>query len=156
MTLINKLGRAQVVETKRIITKKKYVDYSHCKYVSLVEGVTKKSRLTFSSLAAPETTTAHPWYKNKSFIMKFPLKWGIVHFCRLIKTGNIEQNVFFVKTQFLRFCNFFHKKIVKSKLVNFAKMKTQKFMILLQFFINWTTMRVKVYANNWSAKNRDQ
>ena len=88
--------------------------------------------------------------------MKFPLKWGIVHFCRLIKTGNIEQNVFFVKTQFLRFCNFFHKKIVKSKLVNFAKMKTQKFMILLQFFINWTTMRVKVYANNWSAKNRDQ
>ena len=92
------------------------------KLMRKLEGVTKKSRLTFSSLAAPEATVAHPWYKNKSVIMKFPLKWGIVHVCRLINTGNIEQNVFFVKTQFLRFCNFFYKKIIKSKLVNFAKM----------------------------------
>ena len=45
---------------------------------------------------------------------------NILHVCRLINTGNIEQNVFFVKTQFLWFCNFFHKKFVKSKLVDFA------------------------------------
>ena len=75
--------------------------------------------------------------------MKFPLKLVIVHVCRLINTGNIEQNVFFVKTQFLRFCNFFHKKFVKSKLVNFAKMANSKVRDLLQFFINWTPKRLK-------------
>ena len=29
--------------------------------------------------------------------------------------------------QFLRFCNFFHKKFIKSKLVNFSKMANSKF-----------------------------
>ena len=45
---------------------------------------------------------------------------------RLINTGNIEQNTIFVKMQFLRFCNFFHKKFIKSKLVNFSKMAKSK------------------------------
>ena len=58
--------------------------------------------------------------------MKFPLKWGIVHVYGLINTGNIEKNTFFVKMQFLRFCNFFHKKFIKSKLVNFYKMANSK------------------------------
>ena len=55
--------------------------------------------------------------------MKFSLKLGIVHVCKLINTGDIGQNVFFVKMQFLRFCNFFSQ---KSKLVNFAKMANTK------------------------------
>ena len=58
--------------------------------------------------------------------MKFSLKWGIANVCRLINTGNIEQNVFYVKRQFLRFCNFFHKKIAKAKLLDFANMMNSK------------------------------
>ena len=89
--------------------------------------------------------------------MKFPLKRGIVHVCRLINTGDIEQNVLFVKTRFLQFCNFFHNKFVKSKLVNFAKMANAKVRDSIAFFYKLNHKEGnKVYANNWSAKNRDQ
>ena len=63
---------------------------------------------------------------------------------------------FLSKRNFCDFVTFFTKKSSTQKWSILPKWRTQKFVILLQFFINWTKKRVKVNANNWSAKNRDQ
>ena len=88
--------------------------------------------------------------------MKFPLKWGIVHLCRLINTGDIGQNVFFVKMRFLRFCNFFFSQKI-CDIYFIAKEDNPpacpQIRPIEQF---WSMLKDKVYANNWSAKNRDQ
>ena len=44
------------------------------------------------------------WYAKKFFIIKLPLKWGIVGLCTSNNTHGTGQNVFSIKLQFSRFC----------------------------------------------------
>ena len=49
------------------------------------------------------------WHLDKFVIIKFPLKWHIVGFCRSSSSRDIDQNAFSVKSLFSRNCNFFAK-----------------------------------------------
>ena len=50
------------------------------------------------------------WHLDELFLTKFPLKLCILCICSLFGSQNIYKNVFSVKLQFSRICNFFHKK----------------------------------------------
>ena len=62
--------------------------------------------------------------------MKFSLKWGKVHVCRSINTGNTEQNVFLSKHNFCDFVTFFTKKSSNQNWLILPKWRTQKFVII--------------------------
>ena len=83
-------------------------------YKGRSRGWAKKKFPSIFAYSANNVGLRSLWHLDELFLTKFPLEWCIVCICSLPGSGNIYENVFSVKFQFLRICNFFHEKKKKK------------------------------------------
>ena len=98
-------------------------------------GWTKKKFPSIFAYGANTVGLRSMWHLDELFFTKFSLKLCIVCICSLSGSRNICKNVFSVKLQFLRICNFFHekKKLVKQRQVIFRDGSQEKMWFYCNF-----------------------
>ena len=96
--------------------------YRH-KTVLMHRGWGKKKFPSIFAYSANTIGLRSLWHLDELFLTKFPLKWCIVCICSLSGSRNIYKNVFSIKLQFLRICNFFHEKTFQMSFFAMAAKK---------------------------------